>query len=172
MIFQTDRILVRYLQSTDVNGFHDLQSNPRVMQYTSGKAGSLEGNLTELHQLIEKYTTPGNTFWVWAMELLENEDFIGTCALILNEANECELGFRIREKYWGRGLGKEVAGPLIHYGFYTLKLDRIYGYVDKENIASMKILERFMTFEKEYYNEHFRCIDRKYACTPGQISFS
>lgn len=167
MIFETQRILVRELRTSDLTGFHDLQSNPRVMQYTSGKAMSLQENREELINVIEAYSQRDNTFWVWAMEHKADASFIGTCALILNEEGENELGFRIREKYWGQGLGKEVAGPLLRYGFQHMGLERIYGYVDKENVASMKILERFMTFEKEYFNEHYQCMDRKYYCLPG-----
>lgn len=167
MIFETPRILVRALRTSDLNDFNDLQSNPRVMQFTSGEAMSLEENRAELQKLILAYSQQDNTFWVWAMEHKAEASLIGTCALILNEADEYEIGFRIREKYWGRGLGKEVAAPLLQHGFQAMGLEKIYGYVDKENVASMKILERFMTFEKEYFNEHYRCIDRKYFCMPN-----
>lgn len=139
------------------------------MHYTSGQPMSPEETRAELKDLMQKYAAPGNTFWVWAVEERRSTAFVGTCALVLNEEREYEIGFRIRETFWGQGIGKEIAGPLLQHGFHKMGMDKIYGYVDKENVASMKILERFMTFEKEYYNDRYQCMDRKYYCTAKQL---
>ena len=70
MIFETNRLLVRKLKETDLNAFHKMQSNPLVMQYTTGITKSLEAHTLELYDLISKYNLVDNSFVF--MQLKEN----------------------------------------------------------------------------------------------------
>ena len=55
MIFETERLNVRGLILGDLDGFHEMQSNPKVMQYADGEVKSYDEHKTELNQLINKY---------------------------------------------------------------------------------------------------------------------
>ena len=55
-----------------------------------------------------------------------------------------------------------MAKGLIDYSLKTLFYDKITADVDIENKISMKILEKYMTLEKEFYNVEDRCVDRRY----------
>ena len=162
MIFETDRLLVRRLSERDLDGFHDMQSNPEVMRHVGGRAMTLEENVTDLRSLIAAYTTPKNDFWVWAVERRSDGAFLGTCALVVNGQDEHEIGFRFREKFWGNGYGKELIPALLQYGLTKMDLRRLVAYVDRDNAGSVRILERYMSFEMEFYNDKEKCIDRKY----------
>lgn len=162
MVFETERILIRNLTESDFEAFHDMQSNPRVMAFTTGKGMTYAENRKDLREVIQAYRRPGNNFWVWALERKTDGELLGTGALIVNDSGEDEIGFRFREKFWGRGYGKEITAGLIRHGFESMGIKKIVAYVDKANEASVKILERNMTFEKEFYNEEMKCTDRKY----------
>lgn len=162
MIFETERLIIRQLTPNDLEGFHDMQGNPKVMRHVGGKAMSLEENQQDLQEVINAYTTPNNNFWVWAVVRKPDGELLGTCALIVNEEKEDEIGFRFREKFWGHGYGQEISSALIQYGLTKMQKKTIVAYVDKANLASVKILEKEMNFEKEFYNEQEKCVDRKY----------
>lgn len=133
------------------------------MRHVGGKAMSLEENREDLKRVMDAYTTPENGFWVWAVLRKPDGIFLGTCALVVNEDGENEIGFRFQEKHWGRGYGRDVSRSLLRYGLEKMKLKSIVAYVDKENTASVKILEGTMDFEEEFYNEQEKCVDRKYV---------
>ncbi|MGB0881063.1 MAG: hypothetical protein ACPGTO_10905 [Polaribacter sp.] len=67
MIFETANLLVRKLIFNDINGFHEIQSNPKVMQFVDGKVKTFDAHLEELTALIKKYHTPKNDFWIYAI---------------------------------------------------------------------------------------------------------
>lgn len=163
MIFETERLTVRRLVPADLNEFHEMQGNPKVMRHVGGKAMSLEENREDLQQVIDVYTAPGNDFWVWAVIRKADRRFLGTCALIVNDDKENEIGFRFQEKHWGQGYGREICRALLQYGLRKMELKSIVAYVDKENTASAKILEKEMNFETAFYNEQEKCVDRKYV---------
>ena len=141
MIFETKRLLVRKLKLTDLEGFYELESNPKVLQYATGEVKTFLECEEELENLIEKYDEFENTFWIYAIERKSDKEFIGTVALVKTN-EEDEIGYRFIEKYWYNGYAKEVCGGLIAY-CKLINLTKIIGYVVDENMASAKILKYY-----------------------------
>ena len=165
-IFQTPQFTIRPLQSTDFAPFHEMQSNLKVMQYTTGKAQTLEENKADLTNVISHYTKPNNQFWVWAIERRSDQAFIGTCALVGEEKGSYEIGYRFLEKYWGMGYGKLITNALIDYAKKREDIQSLFAYVDVKNIASVRILDQSdLLFIREETNKEMNCIDRFYKLT-------
>ncbi|MBL7472610.1 GNAT family N-acetyltransferase [Robertkochia sediminum] len=162
MLFTTKRLYVRELSREDLPEFHRMQNDHAVMRYVGGKTYSLEENKADLERVISFYKKRGNDFWVWAIMSIEDHRFIGTCALVKNEKDEYEIGFRLLKEEWKKGFGKEITNGLLGYGFDTMKLSKIVAYVNKNNVASVKILDSTFRFIKEFYNDKEDCIDRYY----------
>jgi len=162
MIFSTKRLQIRLLDIQDLGLFHKMQNDQEVMRFVGDKVYSLAENEEDLKTILEFYKDPKNDFWVWAIELISTQDFIGTIALVENEKGEHEIGYRLLKEYWRQGYGKEVTNGLIKYAFEELKLKEIVAYVDKKNITSVRILDSTFNFIKEIYNEQDNCIDRYY----------
>ncbi|WP_417362846.1 GNAT family N-acetyltransferase [Galbibacter sp.] len=162
MIFNTQRLQIRPLDIQDLGLFHKMQNDQEVMRYIGGKISSLAENKRDLETILKYYKDPDNDFWVWAIELIDTERFIGTIALVKNQKGEYEIGYRLLKDYWKKGYGKEVTNGVIKYAFEKLKLKEIVAYVDKENLTSVRILESTFNFIKEIYNEQDNCIDRYY----------
>jgi len=161
MIFSTTRLTVRQLNTHDLDDFHDMQSNPNVMQFIKATMNYKQSK-KELDRFIGYYSNTSIQFDIWAIEEKNNQDFIGICGIYKNELSESEIAYRLREIYWGNGYGKEIAKELIQYGFQNNILE-LYAYVREGNIGSQKILEQFMQFEKEFYSEKGKCMERKYS---------
>jgi ribosomal-protein-alanine N-acetyltransferase len=140
-----------------------MQSNFNVMQYASGKAQSFEENKADLKKVINHYSEKNNGFWVWAIEGKSNGELIGTAAMIVDEKNEGEIGYRLLEKYWGNGYATEILKDLIDFGFEKMKLKAIHANVDVRNIASVKMLDKsILKYIGEEWNEEFQSNDRFY----------
>ena len=62
--------------------------------------------------------------------------------------NELELNYRLRQRYWGKGLGVEMGRAVIRYAFETLGRQRLRASVAHDNLRSQHVLQQLgMTFE-------------------------
>ena len=147
-ILETSRLILRELDSKDAKNFYDLNSNPNVIKYTGNSAFK---NVEEAKEFLENYTDyKFNGYGRWAVILKTTDKFIGWCGLKIDELeNETDIGFRFFEEEWNKGYATESAIACIHYGFEKLKLKRIIGRAMKENVGSIKVLEKIgLEYEK------------------------
>jgi 8-oxo-dGTP diphosphatase len=56
--------------------------------------------------------------------------------------NSAEIGYWIGRAYWGQGFAPEAVARVVRFGFDELGLDRIWGAVLVDNVASCRVLER------------------------------
>lgn len=156
IILETERFILREFSELDQEGIFLLESNPAVYTYLSvydpvtGK--NLYPPITDRKQvmpMIEKqwkqYAETG--MGRWAIISKENKDFVGWCGLkietiIRKPQVYNDIGYRLREAYWGKGIATETAQACMKYGYEELKLDHIAAAADKRNIASDKVLHK------------------------------
>lgn len=168
MFFETGRLYVRKLNLDDFISFHEMQSNERVMKYIIDRPKTKEENIKELNKTIKSYEGLSSDFLVMAVVRKIDNQFIGICAIVLNEDGEHEIGFRFLERYWGMGFGKEIIKGLIEYSFLDIGLDLVAAYVNKDNITSVKILDSSkMKFIKEYEDKDLGGLVRYYRLEKG-----
>ena len=158
MAFTTERLCSRPLLETDSNEFFDMMGNPNVMNPIPQQAMTLEESNAKLFRLI--HNPEEKTIWTICEK--NNPEFIGLCALLINDEGQNEIGYRLREKYWGIGYGTEITKGLINYCFEELEMDLISADVNITNARSVKILEKYMIPVREFYNENDQCTDRRY----------
>lgn len=126
---------------SDLEPFHEMQSNPKVLQYADGQVKSLEAHKKELQDLITFYDKKANDFWIYAIERKSDHQFVGTLALVKDDQKDDEIGFRFLEKYWGQGYGFEIGEGLIGYS-KSIGIPKLIGYVIDKNVASARILQK------------------------------
>ncbi len=162
MIFETERLQVRKLKTSDINPFHEMHANKKVMIYTDSGIKTYAEDVLDLADCISKYAQPNNRFWVWAVIRKEDDAFLGTVALIdYDEINE-EVGFRFLEKYWSNGYGFEVLDGLLKYA-KSKNYKTLIGEVYAKNIASEKILKKSgFILQKEEICKNTGFLDRLY----------
>ena len=160
-VFETERLTVRYFDNSDQDAFFDLMSNPNVMNPIPVPVLNQEESKHKLIELIDLYKINSEKK-IWAIDLRNNSECIGLCGLIKNNENENEIAYRLREKFWGLGYGTEIAKGLISYGFVKLKFDLLTADAQISNLKSIHILEKYLNFDKEFYNSIEKCTDRRY----------
>jgi len=148
-ILETNRLILRELNPNDAKKNYDLNSNPNVIKYTGNSAFK---NVEEAKEFLENYQDYRlNGYGRWAVIDKTTNKFIGWCGLKFSEIeNETDIGFRFFEEEWNKGYATESAVACVKYGFENLKLKRIIGRAMKENIGSIKVLEKIgLKYEKD-----------------------
>jgi RimJ/RimL family protein N-acetyltransferase len=162
MIYETERLLIRQLKTSDINPFHDMQGNPNVMKYTDGTAKTYDEDVIDLKRVIDFYDVPENDFWVYAVERKNDKAFLGTIALIKDDDANDEIGYRFLEKYWNNGYAFEALMGMIDY-CKQLNLKEIVAEVIIENEASEHIIKKAgFKFVKEYICSDLNLKERLY----------
>lgn len=158
MFFETARLYTREIANEDLIMFCEMQSNPNVMKYIIGKPKTLEENHEEFRKIQASYQEADNQFLIMAVVDKQNNQFIGTCAVIGNE-----IGYRLNECYWGNGFGKEILEGLIQFCFKIKALDHVTAIVSSKNTASVRILDHSkLHFVEEYADQYTGDLERRY----------
>jgi len=169
LFFKTPRLLITELHWEDRFLFHKLQSDHQVFTYL-GKTAQEDHELNnlELLSLIELYKHLDQKRLIMAVRVLEQQRFIGTCALYENEEGFIEIGFRLLPEKWGKGLASELIPNLIAFGFEKFHVDFLCAYVFDDHKASIRAVESSgMRLKKVFYNEEHQRPDRFYTIMKG-----
>ncbi len=146
-ILQTPRLLLRELSVDDAEDFYELNQNPNVVKYTGDAPFE---SVSAAEDFLKNYNDyKRNGYGRWAVIEKDSGEFLGWCGLKF-DGKETDIGFRFFEKHWNKGYATESAKACLEYGFTELNLNEIVGRAMKENIGSVKVLEKIgMKFIKE-----------------------
>jgi len=143
-VLETERLVVRRFSAEDLDELSSIAADPEVMRYVGdGRPITREQARTWIERSLENYALRG--FGSFAVALKEDEGrLIGYCGLVNASAEgEAEIIYGFAKAYWGRGFARELAGPLIAFGFGPCGLRRIVATIDPENAPSIRIVERW-----------------------------
>jgi RimJ/RimL family protein N-acetyltransferase len=69
--------------------------------------------------------------------------------LLIDEADEVEVGYSFYQEFWGRGLATEIAGACLDHGRRHLGLDSIVALARTEHVRSQRVMAKLgMIFER------------------------
>lgn len=160
MIFETTRLYVRQLEEDDEAAFFELMSNPNVMNPIPQRPFTKAESISKLAELI--ILEKSSDTKIWCLCKKGCNDLIGICGVLKNDEKEDEIAYRIRETFWSNGFGTEIAKGLIDYCFVNMKSDIITADVCVDNAKSIKILDKYFSIKKEFFNAEDNCMDRRY----------
>ena len=152
MPIQTPHLTLKKLTHQDKHNMLRLHSNPEVQHYTGEDLITTEeGIIDKINEKIKDYEEYG--YGRWAVFLKEGNQFVGWAGLAyLWEFDEIDIGYRFLPEFWGRGYATEVSEAILDYGFEELGLKRIIAIAVKDNLASIRVMQKVgMQFEKEFY---------------------
>ncbi len=155
-VLETERLTLRELRMSDVNEVYYMRSHPDVMKYIGVP---LAANVTEAADYIEKaakITAKQDGIW-WAITLKDANEMVGAIAYrnFLKEHYRGELSYALRPDLQGRGLMQEALALILDYGFNKIGLHSIEANVDKENTASIRLLERNNFVKEAHFKENY-----------------
>lgn len=131
---RTERLLLRPARADDLDAFHALLRQPRMMAYWS----------TPPHDSIDQTRE-----WLGNMLAItpqEGEDFvIEHQGRLIGKAGLYrfpEIGYALDPAMWGQGFAREAVGAVLHRAFGIHALPRVLADVDPRNKASLRLLAR------------------------------
>lgn len=146
-ILETSRLLIRELLSEDEQGMYALDSNPKVhVHLGNNPVTSMEITRELIAGVRQQYMDYG--VGRWAMLEKKTNEFIGWSGFKRNlepvngVSHFLDIGYRLREKFWGRGYAFEAAKACMDYAFANWDEKTIYGMAMQTNTASIKILNQ------------------------------
>ena len=148
----TQRLLMRPWQPRDKEPFFAINCEPAVHQFlgplTRDKSDAM------IDRANANFAALG--WGRWALEERESGYLIGHCGFmpVLSElpvAPGVEIGWRLSERWQGKGLAREAAEAALRHGFDVRGFDRVLSYTTPPNTASWGLMERLgMTFVREF----------------------
>ena len=129
-IIKTDRLLLREITDLDLENIFNGLSNPNVIKHYGISFDSLDATKEQMTWFADK-----KQMW-WAICSLDNRTFYGTGGLndIDDKEKKAEIGLWLFPDFWGKGIMKEVLPLISNYGFEKIKLSRIEGFVETNNL--------------------------------------
>lgn len=139
---ETTRLVLRPFESGDAEAAFDWFGDPIVMRFTpTGPDTSIEQTKVRLANYEEHQTEHGFSKWIVLDRGLDRP--IGDSGLLaLKGYGWIDLGFRLAQPYWGKGLATEAASAWVHAAFDDFHIDRLTAFVHPENVASIRVLEK------------------------------
>ncbi len=144
---ETERLILREIVPSDIDGMFELDSDPEVHKYLGNKPVQSKQQIAAVIDFIRKqYIDYG--IGRWAIVDKKTDEFMGWAGLkyVTEETNGqrnfYDLGYRLIRRHWGKGIATEAAQVSLEYGFNDMKLEKLHGIADCQNIGSNKILTK------------------------------
>lgn len=145
----TERLLVRSFQPEDVGAYAEIVADPEVMRYLGQPLG-YEAARDYVLDCIERDQSNGISRY--AVLLQSGERFIGFCgfkALCEDASGQVpvgqrwiDFGWRYSRSVWRSGYGFEAAQAVYQFGKQTLGLSGIESRAHRDNLGSLRIIEK------------------------------
>ena len=155
---ETERLLLRQFTGDDLENVFKGLSNPNVIKYYGISFDSLEATKEQIVWFRELETNETGIWWAICSK--DGNDFYGAGGLNNLNANhrKAEIGIWLLPKFWGKGIMKEVMPLICNYGFESMGLHRIEGFVDSKNQNCKNVLD-ILDFKYEGTMEDCEIID-------------
>ena len=143
---ETERLIMREIGGEDVQGIFELDSDPEVHRYLGNKPiKSMDEAKSIIRYIRKQYKENG--IGRWAVINKATNEFMGWSGLkhetmVRKDMPYYDLGYRLKKKFWGRGIATETSVESLKYGFQTMKLTEIFAGAHVDNIGSNKVLQK------------------------------
>jgi RimJ/RimL family protein N-acetyltransferase len=153
VVAETERLLLRDWAEEDELLFFEVLNTPAVMRHLGGVQTRDEWRAG--FERIRGFTRDfGHTFWI--VEDKASQELLGFCGLKRVNAPGAgdlggtpEVGWRLRENAWGRGIAKEAAIASLDLGFGRFGYDHIIAMTIPPNAASQGLMKRLGMTRRE-----------------------
>jgi RimJ/RimL family protein N-acetyltransferase len=142
ILFETNRLIVRHLQSGDVDAMFSIFSLPDVTRWMGdGTPLSRELCAKWIEVSLRNYATRG--FGASAVIEKCTGEFIGCSGIVYDaERQEPEIIYAFSPKSWGKGYASELVPAMLAYGLTQCGLQYVLATIDSENKVSCRVVEK------------------------------
>lgn len=132
-VIESERLILRPIAPGDVELLVDLDSDPEVMRYLTGRPSTRREVEAVLGDRLDCRRI--------AAERVSGL-FVGWFDLVPAEDSSFDVGYRLRREWWGRGFATEGTMLLIDVAFTVLGARRVTAQTMAVNNRSRAVMER------------------------------
>jgi ribosomal-protein-alanine N-acetyltransferase len=149
-ILETERLLLRRQQASDIGFLTDLWADPQVTRYLGGPR-----DRDWLRSAFEETArTPyAEQYDLWPVVEKETGQVVGHCGLLDKEVDgrtEIELTYIFSPSAWGKGYATEIGQAIKQAAFEKMGVERLIALIEPENEPSERVAIKLgMRLEKE-----------------------
>jgi RimJ/RimL family protein N-acetyltransferase len=144
-MIETGRLILRPWAEADKPAFEAIINTPAMMEHFGGvwPAG---GHDVLIDAQMASQARDG--FSMWAVDWRETGELVGICGLRRAHhpdtpvTGDLEIGWRIAEPFWGRGIAREAAAASLDWGWSSTSDRRIIAYTTDSNVRSWGLMKR------------------------------
>lgn len=167
---ETERLRLREFVPEDFDFIKDLDSSSAVMRYISDGTPSTDDIVQSTIDSFLKWPhRAGGYYGYWLAENKDTGDAIGWFQLRplkedMSNYDNLEIGYRLKEEYWGHGFTTEVSKALVNLAFMKLKAKEVWAITMINNHASQNVMKKCgLVFDREdvfseYKGKDKRCV--------------
>ena len=144
-MIETERLTLRPWREADKPAFETIINTPAMMEHFGGVWVAREHDVLIDAQIASQAQ---DGFSMWAVDWRESGELIGICGLRRARhpdtpvAGDLEIGWRIAEPYWGKGVAREAATASLCWGWSNTGDSRIIAYTTDSNERSWGLMKR------------------------------
>jgi RimJ/RimL family protein N-acetyltransferase len=148
LVLTTPRLRLEPCHPDHLKGLQALNADPVVMQYITGRPETPEETAAMIERVQARWARWGYSWWSFIER--QSDQVIGAgCIQNLRRSGTepdpacpLEIGWRLRQDRWHRGLAIEAARAMASFAFDTLAAPTLYAVCDPENPASLAVMRR------------------------------
>lgn len=154
---------MRRIDENDAQDLFELDSDPEVHKYL-GKNPIKD--MRQTRKIIKNIIQQYQEFGIGRLALIDkkSDEFLGWSGLKFeleptnNHTEYYDLGYRLKQQYWGQGIATETSIASLKYGFDELRLEKICAAAEIENSASNAVLRKAgMNFIEPFFYKGIKC---------------
>lgn len=157
---ETERLILRPLEMSDSEDMFKMDSNPNVHKYLWQKPVEHIDEIKKVIKMVQAQYKRNN-IGRFATILKDTGEFIGWTGIKFvddhtenGNTNFYDYGYRLNEKFWGKGYATEATKAWLDYAFKEMKVETMHAYTHSQNDASNHILRKCrFNFMEEYTAE-------------------
>jgi ribosomal-protein-alanine N-acetyltransferase len=155
VILETERLLLRPIETGDWRALYPIMSNPVVMAHWDSAEIEDPEVVEQMVAAQVDDMAAGNARY-WAVERMPEKEFLGACDL-------SEMGFVLTNTAWGQGYGLEAMRAVVDHAA-LLGLKRLWARAHAGNARSERLLERLGFEEEGYLRGHIQRAGERRDC--------
>lgn len=138
----TERLLLKQVQPEDQGFVFEGLSHPDVIRHYGVSYSSFDAAKAQMDWYNEIFAN--GTGLSWKLVDTQTSQSIGDISVYLYkpEHNKAEVGFWLLPHFWNKGFALEALQKIIDYWENEKGLHRMEAFVEEENTASTKLLEK------------------------------
>lgn len=157
---ETDRLILQRLRYEDAEEiFYTYASKPEVTKYLSWPTHrTVEDTRTFVRYAFDSWTL--GLDYTYSIRLKTNAKLIGSFGVI-NENGKIQFGYAFSPTEWGQGYATEACTELMQLLKVVPGIFRIGTFVDVDNLASVRVLEKSGLVMEARLDKWFRFVNQE-----------